>query len=203
MGAFDGAVDLAPRLPLTIVRDLVGLGEGGKDHMLGWGAAKCELMGDPRKRRSYAVVQLGALRAFLDDEITLKSSPDGWAQRTLARGLEEGYQRGAAIKLMRDYISPSLDTTISAIGCGLQLFARHPDQWRILRKDRSLIKNAIEEIVWLNKPIRAFFRWVGEISEVAGVEIEKASRLMVIHGAANRDPARFENPDMFDITRHT
>ena len=47
-GDFDAARDLAPYLPLSVVRDLVGLGDHGKAHMLDWGAATFELMGDPK-----------------------------------------------------------------------------------------------------------------------------------------------------------
>lgn len=202
-GQFDAASELAPYLPLTVVRDLVGLGEHGKTNMLAWGAATFELMGDPRERRGKAVDNLKNLRAFLEDQDTLKSlSEEGWANRATKLGIQEGIDSSRASELMRDYIAPSLDTTISAIGYAIKLFAEFPDQWTKLRADRSLIRNAIEEVVRLNTPIKAFSRITTEDVEVAGMHIPGRSRVLMVFGAANRDKMRFENPDRFDIERN-
>ena len=201
---FDAASELAPYLPLTVVRELVGLGEYGKDHMLNWGAATFELMGDPGQRRQAAVENLKQLRDFLEDSETLDNlSENGWARRATQLGIESGMAPARAAELMRDYIAPSLDTTISAIGYGIKLFAEHPQQWDKLRDNRDLMRNAIEEIVRLNTPIRAFTRYVTNDREVAGVTLKKDSRVLVVFGAANRDPSRFPEPHRFDIERKT
>jgi len=202
--SFDAAKELAPHLPLSVVRDLVGLGEYGRDNMLEWGAATFELMGDPGDRRPSAIEKLKQLRAFLEDPETISNlSADGWARRATQLGIESGMEPERATELMRDYIAPSLDTTISAISFGIMLFAKHPDQWIKLRENRGLMKNAIEEIVRLNTPIRAFTRYVNKTTDVAGVRIEKDSRVLMVYGAANRDPLRFPNPNDFDIERKT
>ncbi len=204
MGRFDAVSDLATYLPLTIVRDLVGLGEGGKDNMLNWAGATFELMGDPKSRRAEAMAQLASLRAFLDDPDVLNGlSADGWANRATQAAIEAGVPAAKAVTLMRDYIAPSLDTTISAIGYGVMLFAQNPEQWDKLRADRSLMRNAVEEIVRLNTPIKAFTRWVAEDIEVAGTTLHKDTRALMVYGAANRDAAKFDNPHSFDITRNT
>jgi len=202
--SFDAASELAPHLPLSIVRDLVGLGDYGKDNMLEWGAATFELMGDPKERRKQAVENLKGLRAFLENENTLDNlSEDGWAKRATRLAMESGMPADRASELMRDYIPPSLDTTISAIGFGIKLFAENPDQWTKLRENRKLMRNAIEEIVRLNTPIRAFTRYVTNDMEVAGTLLKKDTRVLVVFGSANRDPSRFEDPDEFDIERKT
>nr|MBX2837195.1 cytochrome P450 [Gammaproteobacteria bacterium] len=79
----------------------------------------------------------------------------------------------------------------------------NPDQWTKLRANRKLMKNAIEEIVRLNTPIRAFTRYVAQEVKVADVAIKKDTRVLVVYGAANRDPRKFPNPDAFDIERNT
>ena len=202
-GDFDAAAELAPHLPLTIVRDLVGLGEHGRENMLDWGAATFELMGDPGERWPVAVQNLKQMRRFLEDADTLQSlSPDGWAKRATASGIERGFEPARAAELMRDYIAPSLDTTISAIGYAIMLFAKFPEQWDKLRADRSMMRNAVEEIVRLNTPIRAFSRFVAEDVEVAGVGLSKNTRVLMVFGAANRDPQRFPDPHRFDIERN-
>ncbi|WP_439141538.1 cytochrome P450 [Planktotalea sp.] len=201
-GEFDAASDLAPYLPLTIVRDLVGLGEHGSNNMLDWGAATFELMGDPRERRDAALANMKKLRAFLDDPETLGAlKPDGWANRATLGGIAHGLAPDKAVELMRDYIAPSLDTTISAIGYAMLLFAKHPDQWQKLRADRSLIANAIEEVVRLNTPIKAFSRYVAEDIKAYGVQLKADTRVLMVFGAANRDAHKFPDPDRFDIER--
>lgn len=202
--SFDAASELAPHLPLTIVRDLVGLGDYGKERMLDWGAATFELMGDPKDRQEKSVGNLKAMRQFLDNPETLNNiSDEGWARRAIDIGIKAGMEPPRAAELMRDYIAPSLDTTISAIGYGIKLFADNPEQWTKLRADRSLIKNAIEEIVRLNTPIRAFTRMVTKDTEIEGVELSKNTRVLVVFGAANRDSNKFPDPDRFDIERKT
>lgn len=202
-GSFDAAAELAPYLPLNIVRDLVGLSEDGRERMLEWAAATFELMGDPRERRGGAFADLVALRQYLDTHATRdKLKPGGWAARIFEVGDAKGFMPEHCAQLMRDYIAPSLDTTISAIGYGVHLFARHPEQWDRLRADQSLIPNAIEEIVRLNSPIRAFSRYVSEDIDVAGVRLAKGTRVLMVYGAANRDPRRFEDPDRFDVARN-
>ena len=201
---FDAASELAPWLPLSVVRDLVGLGDYGRDHMLDWGAATFELMGDPKERRDDAIERLKRLRAFLEDSNTLDNlSPDGWARRATQLGIESGMEPTRAAELMRDYIAPSLHTTISAIGYGIKLFAENPDQWTLLRNDRDLMRNAIEEIVRLNTPIRAFTRVLTRDTEIDGVSLQEGQRVLIVFGAANRDASRFDQPDRFDITRKT
>ncbi len=203
-GEFDGAAELATYLPLTIVRDLVGLGPKGRDHMLDWGAATFELMGDSKQRRDAAMSNMKNLRGFLEDPDTLDNlSADGWANRATQRGIAEGMEPAKAAELMRDYIAPSLDTTISVTGYAIMLFARHPEQWDKICADRSLIRNAIEEITRLNTPIKCFSRYVAEDIEVEGVTLEQGSRVLMVYGAANRDAAKFPDPDRFDIERNT
>lgn len=200
---FDAAAELAPHLPLTIVRDLVGLGDHGGANMLKWGAATFELMGDPRERRDAALNNLKQMRTFLESPETLDNLPeDGWASRATRKAMEAGMPEDEASELMRDYIPPSLDTTISAIGYGMMLFAQYPDQWEMIRQDPSMIRNAIEEIVRLNTPIRAFTRVTSEPVEFGDLSIEANSRVMMVFGAANRDATRFPEPDKFDITRN-
>ncbi len=201
-GEFDAASELAPYLPLTIVRDLVGLGREGSENMLGWGAATFEMMGDPRARRDAALAKMKKLRAFLDNPETIEGlKSDGWADRATQKGIASGIVPNKAVELMRDYIAPSLDTTISAIGYAMMLFARQPEQWEKLRKDRTLIPNAIEEVVRLNTPIKAFSRYVAEDIEVGGVQLKAGTRALMVFGAANRDAQKFPDPDRFDIER--
>ncbi|AYF76760.1 cytochrome P450 [Nocardia yunnanensis] len=79
--------------------------------------------------------------------------------------------------------------------------AAHPEQWRLLKSDPSLIPNTVNEVVRYESPVRAFSRKAVRAVEIAGTPIEKGARVVVIYGSANRDPLEWESPDIFDIRR--
>ncbi|MFZ0834544.1 MAG: cytochrome P450, partial [Mycobacterium sp.] len=109
--------------------------------------------------------------------------------------------RGECSALMIDYLVPSLDTTISGIANALALFATHPDQWALLRAERSLLPNAINEVLRYESPLRAFTRKALCPSTVGDVSIPAGARVLVVYASANRDDREWENPDAFDIRR--
>lgn len=103
--------------------------------------------------------------------------------------------------LMLDYLAPSLDTTISAVGSAIWLFGTHPDQWERVRAAPELIPNAVQEIVRLESPIRGFGRLAAADTEIGGVPVPGGSRVLVLYAAANRDERHFADPDTFDVGR--
>ncbi len=201
-GHFDAVSDFAQYLPVSIVAELVGLPDAARHKMLTWASATFNLFGPENERAKNAFADLRDLKAFLDEYGQPdKLKPGGWAQRIFKVGAERGIPFETCAQLMRDYINPSLDTTISATGQAIKFFADAPDQWALARARPELIPNAVEEVVRLATPIRAFTRYVAEDSEVAGVPIPQGARVMVMYASANRDERKFADPERFDITR--
>ena len=201
-GRFDAVSDFAQYLPVTIVAELVGLPDAARHKMLTWASATFNLFGPENERAKAAFDDLRDLKAFLDEYGTPdKLKPDGWAHRIFQVGSERGIPFETCAQLMRDYINPSLDTTISSTGQAIKFFADAPDQWALVRQRPELIPNAVEEVVRLASPIRAFTRFVTEDSEIAGVPIPQGSRVMVMYASANRDERKFADPDRFDVRR--
>lgn len=102
-----------------------------------------------------------------------------------------------------DYLAPSLDTTISALGNALWLFATHPDQWQLLRRDPDRVKHAFNEVLRIETPISSFTRVTTRAIEIDGVEVPAGARVMVSYASANRDERHWDEPDVFDITRNS
>jgi cytochrome P450 len=100
-----------------------------------------------------------------------------------------------------DYLGPSLDTTIAALGSAIWLFATHPDQWQLLRREPDRVKQAFNEVVRVETPISAFSRVTTRSVELAGTELPAGTRVLVSFASANRDERRWPDPDGFDITR--
>jgi cytochrome P450 len=202
-GSFDAMTDFAQILPLTIVTELVGLSESGKANMLTWASAAFNLFEGYNQRSVDAFDDLRGLQQFLAEEGRPERLKEGGlARRIFEEAPAKGFSQDEAAQLMRDYINPSLDTTVSALGFAAYHFAKDPAQWDALRDDPSLIPNAIEEIVRLATPIRAFSRYVAEDYTMDGVTIPKGSRAIVVYASANRDERVFENPNTFDVTRN-
>jgi cytochrome P450 len=97
----------------------------------------------------------------------------------------------------------SLDTTINAMSSLLMLFAQNPDQWDIVRQDKSLVPSAFLEGLRLESPIQFFSRaTTRDVDLGEGVVIPADSRVVHSYGAANRDERRYADPDRFDVHRN-
>lgn len=93
------------------------------------------------------------------------------------------------------------ETTARLIGCMGQLLGEHPDQRRALVADPALIPAAIEESLRFEPPSPVQARYVARDVELHGRTVTEGSYMLLLNGSANRDDARFSDPDRFDIHR--
>ena len=200
---FDAMADLARHLPLAIVRDMVGLPTFGQENMLKWAAAAFDVLGRQNDRGKAAVPAIGEMRAFIDEAVaTGKLAQESWTGRILALVDEGLLSADLAPFATRDYINPSLDTTISATGELIWQIANNPDQWECLKQDPELCGNAVNEAVRLCSPIRSFSRHTTREIEVDGYIIPPGARVMMLFASANRDETVFADPDAFRLDRN-
>jgi cytochrome P450 len=93
------------------------------------------------------------------------------------------------------------ETTVRLLTFALQYIAANPDEQERLRTHRDLIPNFLEEMLRLESPIKAHFRMARRTTTLGGVTIPAGTSVMLVNGAANRDPRRFENPSAVQIDR--
>jgi cytochrome P450 len=93
------------------------------------------------------------------------------------------------------------ETTGRLIGWLAKVLAEHPDQRRAVVEDRSLIPNVIDETLRFEPTGHATARYVMRDVEYHGTTIPAGSPILLIVASANRDPRRYENPDVYDISR--
>ena len=103
--------------------------------------------------------------------------------------------------LMHQLVTGGFETTTSALGHGMWLLLRHPDQLALLRADPGLMKGFIEETLRIESPVQGLARRATRDVEVHGTTIPEGSLVFVRYGAANRDEAMFPDADRFDIRR--
>ncbi|OLT02176.1 monooxygenase [Pseudonocardia sp. CNS-004] len=201
-GAFDAVSDLARALPLSVVPDFIGWPQEGREHLLEWAGANFDSFGPMNARAERAMPKCGEMAAFGAELVRTGNVLPG----SLGAGVLEARDRGEitteqSMMLMLDYLAPSLDTTISAVGSAIWLFAQHPEQWDRIRADPSLVPNAVNEVVRFESPIRAFGRLAETDTQIGGVPVPAGSRVLVIYASANRDERKFARADEFDVTR--
>jgi cytochrome P450 len=93
------------------------------------------------------------------------------------------------------------ETTTHLLGNMVRCFVDNPDQLQRVRDDRSLIPNAVEEVLRYDPPVQLDGRYVFDDIDVDGTTIEKGSTIITLLAAANRDPAICNDPQTFDVGR--
>lgn len=95
------------------------------------------------------------------------------------------------------------ETTTNLLGILLMKLAQDPELFAELQADRGLVPGAVEEAVRWGSPIQWVTRTLTVDHEIGGVVIPQGGRVMLFYSGANRDPAKFDDPDRFDIRRDT
>jgi hypothetical protein len=117
-----------------------------------------------------------------------KLTPDGWAAGIWAAAERGDIPAEKPPLMMNDYMGPSLDTTIFATANMIWLFARHPDQWTLLREQPDLMLNAINEVLRIETVIQGF-----RVRPRTRRSFDHAGRLAVL--VCTAQPARDMIPD--------
>jgi cytochrome P450 len=93
------------------------------------------------------------------------------------------------------------ETTVNLIGNGILALLLHPGEIRRLREDPGLLPGAVEEVLRYDSPVQRVGRMAEENVEMGRKSIPKGAVVSAVLGAANRDPARFREPDRLDVAR--
>jgi cytochrome P450 len=201
-GRFDAVTDFAQYLPITIVSNLVGLPEEGRERMLEWAQANFNCFGPMNDRTQAAFPIVKEMISYATTEcVPGKLKPTGWAQMIWDAAERGEIRLDQCTTMMNDYMGPSLDTTIAAASNLIVQFANNPAQWELLCANPHLIPNAINESVRLDSPILQFGRYVAKDTKVEAVALPAGSRTLMMYACANRDERKWERPDVFDISR--
>ncbi len=204
MGSFDGVADLAEAYPLSVFPDALGLRKDGREHLIPYAGLVFNAFGPPNELRQQAIERSMPHQAYVQEQCQRENlAPGGFGACIHARVDAGEITAAEAPLLVRSLLSAGLDTTVYGIGAALYCLARFPEQWRRLREDPGLARNAFEEAVRFESPVQTFFRTTTRDVEIAGHRIGEGEKILMFLGAANRDPRRWEDPDSYDVTRRT
>ncbi len=201
-GTFEAIDALARAFPLEVVADLIGFTGAARDNMLRWGQAAMEVIGplNPRTLENFPIA--GELYAWCAGV-----QAEDLAPGSVGRGIFDAEARGAippgtAGHIIHQYLGAGVDTTITALGNIVALFAAFPDQFDLVREDPSLVPAAFNEVLRFWAPLHAWGREVTRDVEIDGVLVPAGSQVAILFGAGNRDPRHYDNPDAFLVERN-
>jgi len=202
--SFDAVADLAEAYPMSVFPDAVGLKQEGRENLLPYAGLVFNAFGPPNKLRQDAIERSAPHQAYVAEQCQRQNlAPDGFGAAVHARVDAGDITEAEAAILVRSLLSAGIDTTVNGIGAAIYCLARFPDQWRRLRNDLSLARNAFEEAIRFESPVQTFFRTTAREVEIGGNRIGEGEKILMFLGAANRDPRRWDNPDLYDVTRRT
>jgi cytochrome P450 len=104
-------------------------------------------------------------------------------------------------RFFQNLIGGGIETTRNTLAWGMVDFIEHPDQYRLLQENPDLVPGAVEEILRYRNPVVYLRRTARHDMELFGEQIPQGGKVVCVLGSPNRDPALFERPDAFDITR--
>jgi cytochrome P450 family 150 subfamily A5 len=106
-----------------------------------------------------------------------------------------------AVRVAANLFSAGQETTVRLLGAGLKILAEQPELQALLRREPHRIPNFVEETLRLESPVKGDFRLSRVPTTVGGVDLPAGTTVMVVNGAANRDPRKFAEPGSFDVDR--
>jgi cytochrome P450 len=200
----DGQVELmdryARRLPGEVIAHILGLDPADADVAIR-GSVQAERLGFrpmSSDEQVAAAKDMVALRSLLNDYVSARVEQprdDLISEMIQALGPD-----GVLSNLVNLVIAGHLTTT-ALTGNAVMHLLSHREQWEMLVADPSLIPAAIEEAARYDTAVQAFLRVTTRPTTLAGTALPEGAAVMVAFGAAGRDGAVHDRPDVFDITR--
>ena len=108
-----------------------------------------------------------------------------------------------APEMIRAFLRAGMDSTIGSISGALRYLALDPKQWDALRADPGKARAAFDEATRLESPVSISYRKTSRDADLSGYAVPAGNKVAVWFGSANRDPRKWEKPDVFDLDRNT
>lgn len=205
-GSMDVVVDLAYRLPVSVISDLLGLPVGDHEQCRRWADAIAQAFHPVQTPETLSA----AARAIEDASEYIRRlvaarrqdpAPDLLSSLIEAEEVGERLSEPELVSTVNLLFFAGYETTTNLIGNGLLALLRHPAELRRLRSEPALIPNAVQELLRYDSPVQANRRVAREDVELEGATIRAGQHVMLLIGAAHRDPEVFSEPDRLDVGR--
>jgi cytochrome P450 family 142 subfamily A polypeptide 1 len=196
--------DLAAPLPAMMIGKLLGFPPEAWPDLQSWSERTIAMGGGPRYHDEdgiLAAMEFAQASSELYAEKTKCPADDVmtvWTQAEI-----DGCPLGVDLTISDSLLllDGGAETTRTVIARALIAFSRFPDQWELLKSGIDL-ETATEELIRYVTPIHNMCRVATEDVDVAGGRVKAGDQIVLMYGAANRDPAHFTDPERLDLTRY-
>ncbi|HVS68781.1 MAG TPA: cytochrome P450 [Mycobacteriales bacterium] len=197
--------EYANLLPVAVIAEILGVPENMRDQFLAWGHAAAPVLDVGLTHREYRSVNI-AIKAMNDwfdghfANLRRKPGDDMLSQLVNADPddrLNDLELRATAMLLL----GAGFETTVNLLGSGVAVIGGDDKARSRLAAEPQLWEQAVDELLRLESPVQMTGRLAIADTEIDGVEIQKGTPLLCLLGGANRDPAVFDNPAVFDLDR--
>jgi methyl-branched lipid omega-hydroxylase len=211
-GGGDFVTQVAARLPLKVICDMMGIPESAYDEIflrsneiLGGADPEYHSQDDPNKVVERLLMAGGSLHALVSElGASRRANPTDDLTSALVNASVDGEQLndselGSFFILL---VVAGNETTRNAIAHGLDLLSQNPEQRALLMSDLDArLPGAVEEIVRVASPVVWMRRTATKATSLRGQQFEEGDKFILYYWSANRDDEVFTNPFAFDITR--
>jgi cytochrome P450 len=200
--SFDAAKDLAEAYPLSALPDAVGMANEGREHLLPYSKVNFQAMGPRNGRYEAAVQAAGNAAEYVAWQMRRGSLAPGGLGAQIFEAVDAGeLSEHEGEKLVRTFLSAGLDTTIYGIGLTIRHLAENPSQWQLLKGHPELARAAFEETLRFTPPSPRIGRTTRVAVQIGGVQLDAEQKILLMLGAANRDPEQWKDPERYDLSR--
>ncbi|WP_441260466.1 cytochrome P450 [Bradyrhizobium sp. 521_C7_N1_3] len=201
-GTFDAVADLAEAYPMKVFPDAIGIRPDGREKLLAWSTFVFDSFGPENEmlaasRKAGLAAQSWIMECCARDAL----QPDGLGMMIYQAADDGEITEHEATHLVRPFLTAGIDTTVNGIGNTLLALATHPDEYRKLHHKPELARNAFEEGLRYDSPVQTFFRTTSREVETSAGVIPAHRKVLLFMASANRDPARWDNADRFEVER--
>ncbi|GAA4490190.1 steroid C26-monooxygenase Cyp142 [Rhodococcus olei] len=206
-GECDFVRDLAAPLPMAVIGDMLGVRPHEREMFLEWSDDLVKAQGSNASEEMIAKM-MSAYVSFVDFTMRTirerRSAPTEDLTSVLVHAEIDGRRLGD-----EEIVAETLliliggdETTRHVLSGGMEQLLRHPEQRDKLVADRSLVPEALEEMLRWVSPVKNMCRTVTRDVDFHGTRLREGEKIMLLFEAANFDESVFEDPELFDVTRN-
>ena len=201
-GTIEAVTEFAEAYPTTVFPAAVGMRDTNPRFLVDYGAMVFNAVGPDNEIRRNSMSRQCEIVPWITDACARdRLTEDGLGARIYAEADAGEITHAEAAMLVRSFLSAGVDTTVTGIGSALWCLSRNPGEWEKLKEDPKLVRPAFDEVLRYTSPVHTFFRTAGRDTEIAGFPVEEGSKILCALGAANLDPEKWDEPDVFRVDR--
>ena len=191
--------EVASRLPIYTFCELMGIPEQYREQVADYGNALADVEGRSSHTLDPTIGLFGIAQELAEEK---RRNPDDRLMSAMVNDTTLNLDPMQINLFFLVFAMAGHETTRSTAAHFFHLMHRHPDQYALLRSDfEAHIDNAIDEVLRFTSTTTNFTRTAMADTEIGGCKVSKGDKIYLSYAAANRDPAVFDDPHCFDITR--